>query len=753
MATLSPEEERRLKSEYGDIFGGLLSSGVTPVASSEYMTAGMWDDYIRPGIKWLGDVIPGIGRSDTSSRKTIDESKKLLKDMRDSDLYLRRSEKDAEEEARKELERYLREVEERDKTFKDASLDGAGLDSATVAKIEADEAAGIWPEVASLGDASAFEPKFGHPGVEVAEDAYWEDLIARGLPTETTPDPTPLIDAVSGKTYLSPSEKLAMGIYGTPDAEMRSATAPLYRDTFVEDFIESPLGAIIPAGRSAMEGKSPAEWSVMDYVDLGLTGAGFPLTKSITKGPVAGFERSEWDKLREILKPTTYKATDASTARKAIDKSWKESRFAGEDPIKVREEIIRDGRLLDGYPMGPSVVASLSPITSKMDVLGYLGEIPKGIYDASALKRIKETAAAKAGMTVREFTDWYNRVKGPKELSLDDYIINVTKVPATIFGGLLSSTGAKIYGAGLKPAGRAKELITSPITTGAAKTAGLVSLLAPRRDAEAAETLIDEALYGAEDYISSTPATSVEDDPLLSGYLSPEEKAAARRAESAAASGYVDPLAGYDAYEHALEADKFLGRDYWAAYSPSEDPGKKYLYSPGGGYESLFEGATPWGFYGRGKPGEPLSSGMYIPSYYAEDYYKLPKETLEGIFSSLPARGTAALSRTTDPERVDMAGLLAAIGHKDLAAKAWTDEYWEPRTETYYGGGTYTTTRPTDDLFAPEPVSDYYKDILADMDFKTSPHFGGPALSPEVLAEIAAGVMPGSETTAGAIYT
>ena len=36
MATLSPEEERRLKSEYGDIFGGLLSSSVTPVASSEF---------------------------------------------------------------------------------------------------------------------------------------------------------------------------------------------------------------------------------------------------------------------------------------------------------------------------------------------------------------------------------------------------------------------------------------------------------------------------------------------------------------------------------------------------------------------------------------------------------------------------------------------------------------------------------------------------------------------------------------------
>jgi hypothetical protein len=327
-------------------------------------------------------------------------------------------------------------------------------------------------EVASLGDASAFEPKFGDPGVEVAEDAYWEDLIARGLPTETTPDPTPLIDAVSGKTDLSPSEKLAIGIYGTPDAEMRSATAPLYRDTFVEDFIGSPFGALIPAGRSAMEGKSPVEWSAMDYVDLGLTAAGLPSSKSITK-PVAGFVRSEWDKLREILKPTVYadEATDSYGAKKAIDKSWEESRYGTEDPFAVREEIISDGRLLGDYPMGPLPIGTKYPETAKMDVLGFLGEVPTGIYDASDLARIKATAAAKAGMTVPEFTVMYDRVKPAGELGLDDYIINTAKVPASV-----SELGAAIHGAAIKPKGVAKELITSPYATGAAKAATLTSL-------------------------------------------------------------------------------------------------------------------------------------------------------------------------------------------------------------------------------------------------------------------------------------
>ena len=36
MATLDPKDEERLKKEYGDIFGGLLTSSVTPVAYSEF---------------------------------------------------------------------------------------------------------------------------------------------------------------------------------------------------------------------------------------------------------------------------------------------------------------------------------------------------------------------------------------------------------------------------------------------------------------------------------------------------------------------------------------------------------------------------------------------------------------------------------------------------------------------------------------------------------------------------------------------
>jgi len=71
VATLDPKDEERLKKEYGDIFGGLLSS-TAPVASSEYMTAGMWDDYIRPGMKWVGDKLDLVS---PEVRKFVEESK------------------------------------------------------------------------------------------------------------------------------------------------------------------------------------------------------------------------------------------------------------------------------------------------------------------------------------------------------------------------------------------------------------------------------------------------------------------------------------------------------------------------------------------------------------------------------------------------------------------------------------------------------------------------------------------------------
>ena len=204
--------EDEWRKEYPSLVGmpGAPVGRAAPVASSEYMTAGMWDDYIRPGIKWLGDVIPGIGRSDTSSRKTIDESKKLLKDMRDSDLYLRRSEKDAEEEARKELERYLREVEERDKTFKDASLDDAiksSLELASAGEVTDAERA----EAARLAASETFPDWLGDPHY-YGTAAGMKDIAeapGRGVPSRD----------VDWMKVLGTYRMLPSGYYGVPTAD------------------------------------------------------------------------------------------------------------------------------------------------------------------------------------------------------------------------------------------------------------------------------------------------------------------------------------------------------------------------------------------------------------------------------------------------------------------------------------------------------------------------------------------------------
>ena len=143
--------------EYGfgrDMFPG---GGSAPVASSEYMTAGMWEDYIRPGIEWLGDVIPGIGRSDTSSKETVDEGTKLLRDMMDAD-----------EESRKDMDRLLRETEEYDKTFKKISG-------------EYDE----YDKTERPGDIT----KFVKDAVSEAEvRAAWEDWADYGSPTDGSSD-------------------------------------------------------------------------------------------------------------------------------------------------------------------------------------------------------------------------------------------------------------------------------------------------------------------------------------------------------------------------------------------------------------------------------------------------------------------------------------------------------------------------------------------------------------------------------------
>ena len=368
----------------------------------------------------------------------------------------------------------------------------------------------------------------------------------------------------------------------------------------------------------------------------------------------------------------------------------------------------------------------------------------------------------------------------------------------------------------------------------------------------------DEALYGAEDYIVPSGTTSVEDDPLLSGYFdsaagpgllaggsptgegevdpetgetlhySPitgrptgppggvyetlyaegyfwsdeyyakkeaeeaaekvrveEGRAAARAAaeeerkameaadivrygkESIYYDPYKDPESiwfDYDAYDHALEADKLLGRDYWAAYSRYDDPGKRIYYGStrkdlpsiyledekvdfsddyvwregrhegvgyyggvptGAWYGTGREGTDPAGYFHSTTPGvEPRATGYhYIPRYYKEDYYKLPKETLLGAVEALPHISTMGRWGSS-AGKVDASALLTAAG---------------------MGPGPV----PTD------PDHPLYRDFMADAvkDFKVSPHFGGPPLPPEVIAEMTAGVMPGSETEAGLIYT
>ena len=373
----------------------------------------------------------------------------------------------------------------------------------------------------------------------------------------------------------------------------------------------------------------------------------------------------------------------------------------------------------------------------------------------------------------------------------------------------------------------------------------------------------DEALYGAEDYIVPSGTTSVEDDPLLSGYFEPaagpgllaggaptgegevdpetgetlhyspitgrmtgppggvyetlyaegyfwsdeyyaKEEArkeaekvrveAARAAARAVAeeerkameaadvvrygkeSIYYDPLKDpesiwfdYDAYDYALEADKLLGRDYWAAYSRYDDPGKRIYYGAarkdlpstyledeeiaphmwregrhegdmlyGGGpaapwYGMGREGTAPAGYFHSTTPGvEPRATGYgYIPRYYKEDYYKLPKETLLGAVKSLPPIST--MTRWgSGPGRVDASALLIAAGMGDES------------------GGL-----PAVYSFSPDGTSLSLKGDWADAikDFKVSPHFGGPPLPPEVIEEMTAGVMPGSETETGLIYT
>ena len=211
--------------EYGfgrDMFPG----GSAPVASSEYMTAGMWEDYIRPGIEWLGDVIPGIGRSDTSSKETVDEGTKLLRDMMDAD-----------EDSRKDMDRLLRETEEYDKTFKKISG-------------EYDE----YDKTERPGDVT----KFVKDAVSEAEvRAAWEDWADYGSPTDGSSD-TIVTDPDTGVDILYDGatpilDMIGPGTSGTFGSKMSADTSvepdwDAYAKGMEARYLSGELG-IVPLGR------------------------------------------------------------------------------------------------------------------------------------------------------------------------------------------------------------------------------------------------------------------------------------------------------------------------------------------------------------------------------------------------------------------------------------------------------------------------------------------------------------------------
>jgi hypothetical protein len=214
--------------EYGfgrDMFPG---GGAAPVASSEYMTAGMWEDYIRPGIEWLGDVIPGIGRSDTSSKETVDEGTKLLRDMMDAD-----------EESRKDMDRLLRETEEYDKTFKKISG-------------EYDE----YDKTERPGDIT----KFVKDAVSEAEvRAAWEDWADYGSPTDGSSD-TIVTDPDTGVDILYDGatpilDMIGPGTSGTFGSKMSADTSvepdwDAYAKGMEARYLSGELG-VEPLGRGS----------------------------------------------------------------------------------------------------------------------------------------------------------------------------------------------------------------------------------------------------------------------------------------------------------------------------------------------------------------------------------------------------------------------------------------------------------------------------------------------------------------------
>lgn len=102
----------KLKEEYPGMFGPV---GAAPaIASHEFApirTAGLWSDYVRPALEWVGETVPGIGRSETSDPSWRAPVHDRLKEEREAaEEYRRRSEED--------MRRLEEETREYDKDFK-----------------------------------------------------------------------------------------------------------------------------------------------------------------------------------------------------------------------------------------------------------------------------------------------------------------------------------------------------------------------------------------------------------------------------------------------------------------------------------------------------------------------------------------------------------------------------------------------------------------------------------------------------------
>ena len=201
-ATMYDEDEwRRMIRESGRRPAPVAAAEVSPYTKTG-AAGDAWEKYIRPGMKWLGDTIPFIGRSDTSSTETVDEGTKLLRDMMDAD-----------EESRKDMDRLLRETEEYDKTFKKISG-------------EYDE----YDKTERPGDIT----KFVKDAISEAEvRAAWEDWADYGSPTDgssdvivTDPDTgvdilydgaTPILDMIGPGTSGTFGSKMSADTSVEPD--------------------------------------------------------------------------------------------------------------------------------------------------------------------------------------------------------------------------------------------------------------------------------------------------------------------------------------------------------------------------------------------------------------------------------------------------------------------------------------------------------------------------------------------------------